>query len=180
MKRSVASAAILMLLVPALWLGAQAESLTKTATAPKLDGVIGAKEYSLSLQGPAVQLGMSWVGDTLYVAMSGQTTGWIAVGLGSPYMDGAVMYMGYVTDTKGQMKVQQGTGHRHGDVNSDAPTQFALKEANGQTTMELALKADALIAANQTKLDVILAYGNADSFNSMHRAHFSTAVDVAP
>ena len=95
-------------------------------------------------------------------------------------MDGAVMYLGYVVDGKGQMKVQQGSGHRHADVNADAPTQFALKEANGQTTMELALKADALIAADQNKLDVILAYGNADSFNSMHRAHFSTAVDITP
>jgi len=180
MKRLVAFAVILMLVVPAGWLLAQSASLAKTTTAPKVDGTLNAKEYSYTLQQPSVQLGMSWVDDTLYVAVTGQTTGWVAVGLGSPRMDGAVLYLGFVADGKGQMKVQQGTGHRHGDTSSDTPTQFALKEANGQTTMELALKADGFIAASQNKLDVILAYGTADSFNSMHRAHFTTTVDITP
>ena len=180
MKRFVTLAVILMLAVPAGWLLAQSVSLARTTTAPKLDGAMSAKEYSYTLQEPSMQLGMSWVGDTLYVAVTGQTTGWVAVGLGSPRMDGAVLYLGFVADGKGQMKVQQGTGHRHGDTNSDAPTQFALKEADGQTTMELALKADSFLALNQTRLDVILAYGSAPSFNSLHRAHFATTVDVTP
>ena len=180
MKRFVAFGVILMLVVPAGWLLAQSASLGKTTAAPKIDGALSAKEYSCTLQQSSIQVGLSWVEDTLYVAVAGQTTGWVAVGLGSPRMDGAVLYLGFVADGKGQMKVQQGTGHRHADTNSDAPTQFALKEANGQTTLELALKADGFIAASQNKLDVILAYGNADSFTSMHRARFTTTVDITP
>ena len=58
------------------------------------------------------------------VAVSGQTSGWVAVGLGSPKMNDAVMYIGAADSGKGQLKVQKGAGHRHADAEDPGPEQL--------------------------------------------------------
>jgi hypothetical protein len=160
--------------------GAQTSgTLTTTTALPKVDGAIGAKEYTLTTEALGMQLGLSLSADTLFVALSCPTTGWVSVGIGSIHMDGAVMYIGFVGSDKGQLKVQQGSGHRHSDTDANAPVQYSLSESNGRTMLELALKASSFIAKGQKTLDFIVAMGSADSFVSLHKARAGLSISLA-
>jgi hypothetical protein len=157
----------------------QAISLPISKQTPAIDGVSTASEYSTVAELGKVTLRLSRTADTLYVSVSGQTTGWVAVGFGSSRMDGSLIFIGYVDkDGKAMMKIQKGAGHSHGDVQSDALIQFAGKEDKGVTTLELALKASSVIAKGATDLPVIYAMGGADSFSSLHMARGSLPVNL--
>jgi hypothetical protein len=176
--KTVLCTAVLLLAV--VLAGAQTSgTLSLTTALPKVDGVIGAKEYTFTTDASGMRLGLSLSADTLFVALSGPTTGWVAVGLGSTHMDGAVMYIGFVGSDKEQLKVQQGSGHRHGDTDANAPVRYSLTESNGQTNLELAIKAASFIAKGQKKLDLIVAFGGADSFVSMHKARAGISIGLA-
>jgi hypothetical protein len=159
--------------------GAQTNTLGVTAALPKVDGVIGAKEYTLMTEASGMQLGLSLTADTLFIALSCPTTGWVAAGLGSTHMDGAVLYIGFVGPEKEQLKVQVGSGHRHADTDANAPLQYSIAESKGQTVLELALKASSFISKGQKKLDLIVAMGGADSFVSLHRARAGLTISLA-
>jgi hypothetical protein len=177
--RAASILALLMLAGSAAW-AQDTLTLGRTTTAAKIDGIISAKEYTLTADSTDMQLSLSWIADTLFIGVSGQTTGWVAIGLGSPVMDSAIMYLGYVSGDKTSLKVQQGAGHRHGDVDANAPLKYAMKEANGRTVMEIAVKAASFIAKGQKELEVILALGGGDSFTAMHRSRYSTRVTLSP
>jgi hypothetical protein len=146
----------------------QTISLPVSKETPTIDGVFTASEYSTVAELDKMTLRLSRTADTLYAAVSGQTTGWVAVGFGSPKMDGSLIFIGFVgSDGKAMMKIQKGSGHSHADVQSDALIQFAAKEDKGVTTLELALKASSIIAKGATDLPVIYATGRADSFSSL-------------
>ncbi len=169
-----------MLLAAASLAGAQTTAtLSVTGALPKVDGVVGEGEYTLTTDAAGMQLGLSLSTDTLFVALSCPTTGWVAVGLGSTHMDGAVMYIGFVGSDKGQLKVQQGAGHRHSDTDANAPVRYSLSESNGRTILELALKAPSFIAKGQKKLDLIVAMGGSDSFVAMHKARAGLSINLA-
>lgn len=179
MKRTMVLCACVFMLA-AGWAGAQA-TLTHApmGTAPKIDGTINAKEYAVTTGDATLQLSLSWIGDTLYVGVVGQTAGWVAAGLGSKAMNNAVMYIGFVTGAETQLKVQMGAGHRHSDTDTNAPLQYAMSESDGKTTLEVAVKAAGFISASQKNLDVIFAMGNADSFLSMHKTKASASISLA-
>jgi hypothetical protein len=158
---------------------AQAPKLSVVAAPVKVDGVFGEREYSLVSEAAGMKLGLTWTADTLFVGLSAPTAGWVAAGLGSTKMDGAVMYIGYVTGAATELKVQKGAGHRHADADVDAPTQYAMKETGNQTVLEFAVKSSAVIAKGQKTLDVVIAMGGADSFTSMHKARASLVVELA-
>jgi hypothetical protein len=144
-----------------------------------VDGVTGATEYPVTAEVGKMKLRLSRDADTVFAALSGETTGWVAMGFGSSKMDGALMFIGFVSaDGKAQLKIQKGAGHSHGDVESDALVQFAMKETGGVTTLELALKASRLIGKGATELPVIFAMGGADSFAALHRARASQQVKL--
>ncbi len=175
-----------IVLVAALFVGAAAaagaqESLTLSLTkaAPKVDGVVSDKEYSVTTTASGIQVSLSWTADALYVAVAAPTTGWVATGLGSDAMDGALIYIGYVSGDTVQLKVQQGTGHRHADTEGKAPVQYAMKEAGGRTVLEIALKASDFIATGQKQLALLAAMGGSDSFTALHRARVPLAVTLA-
>ena len=182
MKKLLLVSFVALFVLVALAAGAQGKplSLSQAAAKPQTDGVIGAKEYSVSTDLPKVKLALSWVADMLFIGMSAETTGWVAVGLGSPKMENSLIYIGYATGDKAQLKVQKGAGHGHGDVDSNPPLAYALKEAGGRTTLELALKTASFITKSQKQLDVIVAFGSSDSFSSMHLARYTVTVQLAP
>ena len=60
-----------------------------------------------------------------------------------------------------------------------APSSYALREAGGQTVMELSVPASAFIAAGQKQLDVIYAMGGAKVLSSMHKARYTAQVSLA-
>jgi hypothetical protein len=162
--------------------GAQASNpgLALGTTKPTLDGVVVASEYGVAItetNKPTIWL--SKTTDTLYVAVSADTTGWVAVGFGSLKMDGALMLIGFVgSDGKAQLKLQKGAGHSHGDVESDALLQFAMKEQGGKTVLEAALKVSSIIGKDAKTLPMIWAIGGGDNFTSFMRARGSLTVDL--
>ncbi len=178
--KTILCAAVLLAAAAGLASAQSSGDLTLTSALPRVDGVIGPKEYTLTTNAAGMQLGLSLSADTLFVALSAPTTGWVAVGLGSTRMDGAVMYIGFVGPDKEQLKVQQATGHRHADTDADPPLQYSLSESNGRTMMELALPAARFIASGQKTLALVIAMGAADSFVSMHKAKAGLSVSIAP
>jgi hypothetical protein len=178
-EKTIFFAAVLFVAAATLAIAQANGTLSLTTALPKVDGVLGAKEYTLTTDAAGMQLGMSLSSDTLYVALSGPTTGWVAVGLGSRRMDGATIYIGFVGPDKDQLKVQLGAGHKHADTDASAPVQYSLSEANGRTTLELALKAPGFIARGQKSLDLVVAMGGADSFLSMHKARTGLTINLA-
>jgi hypothetical protein len=151
-------------------------TLGRTTTVLKMDGIIGEKEYTLVADAPDMKISLSWTTEVLYVGVSGQTRGWVAVGLGSGAMDGATMYIGSVSDGKTRFKVQKGAGHSHSDAKIDTPLNHAMTEADGSTTLELALQASEFISPGQRQLDIILAMGSSDSFSEYHQSRYGTSV----
>ncbi len=144
-----------------------------------VDGVSAASEYTATATIGTTDLSLARDNDNLYVSITGGTTGWVAVGFGSPRMDGALMFIGFVgADGKAQGKLQKGTGHAHADFVSDALVQFAMKEAGGKTTLELVLKASSVIAKGARELPVIWAIGASDSYAAPHKARGSLTVTL--
>jgi hypothetical protein len=153
---------------------AQSGDLTVTGNAPKVDGSISAGEYSFQKDFGQMTLGLSRSADTLYVGLSGKTSGWIAVGLGSLSMNGASMFMGYVgADGNPQLEPQVGKGYRHtspsGTAMNDDVVSYAIKERGGETIMELALKSGAFIKPDQKALDLIFSMGASKSTRQYHK-----------
>lgn len=157
---------------------AQSQTLSVTTNKPAVDGTISPGEYTVKYVQGKVTIYLSRTTDTLYIGIVGGTTGWVAVGLGSLKMDGAVMFMGYVADGKPQFTVQQGTGHRHRDLANADPISYAVTQADTGTVMEIAVKADSFITADQTALDMIFANGGGANFTLMHVARGSLEVPL--
>jgi hypothetical protein len=177
-KRTLLFACLLLPAV-ALTSGAQeARTLATTATPAKVDGVFADKEYSLVSESAGMKLGLTWTADGLFVGLSAPTAGWVAVGLGAAKMDGAIMYIGYVSGDETRLKVQKGAGHRHADLETNAPARYVMRETGGQTVLELALAPTGLIARGQKSLDVLVAMGGADSFVSFHKARAGFSVGL--
>jgi hypothetical protein len=88
-------------------------------------------------------------------------------------MNGATIFMGYVDD-KGTVVFKPQAGqpdHTHVDTKPDVlatAVSYALKESDGKTTLEVALKAAPYVAAGQGVLDVIFAVGPDDGFTEYH------------
>ncbi|OHD72504.1 MAG: hypothetical protein A2177_10910 [Spirochaetes bacterium RBG_13_68_11] len=173
MKKIVTALSLAVFLFTGFIASAQTQALVLPVSKekPTIDGVSVASEYPVGAQVGKMKLWLSRTTDTVYAAVSGETTGWVAMGFGSPKMDGALMFIGFVSgDGKSQLKIQKGAGHSHGDVESDALVQFAMKEEGGVTTLELAIKASSVIGKGAADLPMIFAMGGADSFTSLHRA----------
>jgi hypothetical protein len=163
---------------------AQETTLAVGTAKPVADGVVKSGEYAFQKDFGKMQLYLSRTSDTLFIAAVGDTKGWIAVGLNSARMDGSTIFMGFVgEDGKAQFKVQTGSGHRHSDPNDQAVlnsiTSYAIKEAGGKTTLELALKAASFLKSGQEALDTIYAIGAQKSFSPYHIFRGSLKVSLA-
>jgi hypothetical protein len=151
---------------------ASAQTLSLTGSAPTLDGVVAANEYSLKVPMGKITLSASRTTDTMYLAVSAPTTGWVSVGFGSERMDGAKLFLGCVASGKPSFIQQLGAGHGHGALAKPLEVRDALREAGGVTTLETAFKA-ADVLADKKELWVLVAYGADDSFSSYHLARGS-------
>ena len=161
-----------LVLITALGAAAFAQGLATTTNKTVVDGVVNAAEYSYSKTFEGLSLYANRTSDALYLAVVGDTTGWVAVGLGSMRMDGSTIFMGFVgSDKKVQFKVQAGSGHSHKDVPADVSAtvvSYAIKEAGGKTTLELKLKPGSYLKPGQASLDTIYAMGTEKSFIPRH------------
>jgi hypothetical protein len=162
---------------------AQDKPLAVTGSATVVDGIVAAGEYSYTQDFGQMKISLNRTADALSIAVVGSTKGWVAVGVGSLRMNGAVMFLGYVDSSgKAQFKVQAGQGHSHSDTTQsvqDTVASYAMKEVNGVTVLELALKPAAYVKAGQTELDLIFAEGSGDSFGPFHTFRGSLPVTLA-
>jgi hypothetical protein len=161
----------------------QGKSLATTTNKTVVDGVVNPAEYSFSQDFGDLALYANRTADTLYLAVVGNTTGWVSVGLGSLKMDGSTIFIGYVgADGKVQFKAQAGSGHAHKDVSADVAgtvVSSAMKEAGGKTTLEIALKPAAYVKAGQSALQVIYAEGTEKSFIPRHMFRGALSIPLA-
>ena len=161
---------------------AQSGSLPVSAAKTVVDGVVHPSEYSFSQAFGPLTLSANRTADTLYLAVVGKTSGWVAVGLGSVKMNGATIFMGFVDgDGKVQFKAQTGAGHGHADAAktvSDTVISSAIVEAGGTTTLEIALKAGGYITSGQSALDLIFALGGDKSFTGRHSFRGATSLKL--
>ena len=161
-----------LVLLTALGAAAFGQSLATTTNKTVVDGVVNAAEYSYSKTFQGLTLYANRTSDALYLAVVGETTGWVAVGLGSMRMDGSTIFMGFVgSGSKEQFKVQAGSGHSHKEASADVSAtvvSYVLKEAGGKTTLELQLKPDSYLKSGQSSLDTIYAMGTETSFIPRH------------
>jgi hypothetical protein len=178
---------VLFSLVLGLALGAaafgQAKALATTTNKTVVDGVVNPAEYSFSQDFGELSLYANRTSDALYLGLVGNTTGWVSVGLGSLKMDGSTIFIGFVgADGKVQFKPQAGTGHSHKDPGAEVAasiTSYAMKEAGGKTTLEIALKPAAYIKAAQSALQVIYAQGTEKSFKPRHMFRGALSIPLA-
>ena len=173
--RRLAHAAFIAAVVLALGgagLGEEQQPLLVSSNTTTVDGVVHEDEYSYSHDYGFLKLYANRSSDTLYLGVVAHTTGWVAVGLGSLKMDGATIFMGVIEpDGTVRLKPQTGTGHTHGDVYGDAPSTvvaYAMKEADGKTTLEIALRSAAYIRSGQSHLDLIFAMGQRKDLSERH------------
>ncbi len=182
MKRTFIAAVTVLLLLASFAAGAQEKTatLTRMQNRPKVDGVIGADEYTTTIDFPGIRIGLSLGADTLFVGMSAETEGWLGIGFNpKKTMDGAVIFIGFLTGKKAQLKVQKGVEWTHMDLNADILSLFAMSEEDGKTFMELALKPASLIAKGQKELGIIAAYGASKDFTSAHEeSRYSVTVKI--
>lgn len=172
----VCTMALLALLARAACAQDKPMALVRTSGKARIDGVAAAGEYSLTVDLAKARLSLLWTEDTLSLAVTAETKGWVAVGLGSRRMDKAIIFIGYATGDQGQLKIQKGAGHSHGDLDVNAMSSYAVAEKGKDTTMEVELKASSFIAADQTVFDLIVAFGGSDSFSGFHRDRTSLSV----
>ena len=180
MRKAIVLISLVLLAALVMPAAAQDRTLTvaTTTTKPTIDGVIAKGEYGTPMVVANTTIAVARSADVLSVAVSAQTQGWVAVGLGSNRMDGATIFIGYVAGGKLQLKIQQGRGHSHSDLTSDAIIASAGKEVDGWTTIELALKPAAFIVKGQKELPFIVAYGTADSFFALHAGRWTGTVKL--
>lgn len=145
-----------------------AQELPIGPSAVKVDGLISDKEYSLTVPLNNMTLYLTRTADTLYLALSAPTKGWVALGFGSSRMDGARIFIGSVTDGTVSLSEQLGRGHGHNQVGDPLTASYGMVEDAERTTLELALDAGDVISAGQSELMVLAAFGGTDEITRYH------------
>lgn len=82
-----------------------------------IDGFVDIEdeEYPGKFSDPATGINVNWGYDDslIYVALEAKGKGWLAIGFGSPVMDGANMFLGYYTDDSAMVVNYVGVKHTH-------------------------------------------------------------------
>lgn len=182
MKRSL-SLLFSLVLLTALGAAAFGQSLATTTNKTVVDGVVKPAEYSYSKTFEGLTVYANRTADALYLAVVGETTGWVALGLGSMKMNGSTIFIGYVgSGGKVQFKTQAGSGNSHHDVSGDVAAtvvSYAMKEAGGKTTLELQLKLASYVKPGQPALETIYAMGTEKSFIPRHFLRGALSIPLA-
>ena len=145
------------------------------------DGTISEGEYAQEADFNGIRLW--WFNDDthLYLAMEGDTTGWVSVGLNPELgMKGADYILGYVADGEAQLWDAWGTersGANHPPDQelggSDDIVDFAGVEENGVTRFEVKIPLDSGDEYDNAlqpgeSYPIIVAIGDQDQFNAYH------------
>lgn len=139
---------------------------------PSIDGRVATNEYGLNLHYDNITINLALVNDTLYVAATATTLGWVAVGFGSKIMDGARILFSFVDgDGKVYFAEQIGRDHTHDDASDSVTITHAVREDKATTTLEAALPLSFVLKTVNygNTFPMIFAYGRRDSVRTVHR-----------
>jgi len=151
-----------------LGLALSAETLAPSAAKPKIDGQLAQGEYTVQgdHNGMTIGASLSKDGTVLSLAIQAPTAGWVAIGLGSNFMNGAYLVMAYEAEGKAAVTEQIGVGHSHGLAKGTKLLASAVHSTGGVTTFEFQVKVADF--AKGGKLPLIMAYGRSADFVSKH------------
>jgi hypothetical protein len=150
--------------------------LKKTSTKVTVDGKADANEYTYAYEMKGLKLLLTRTEDSLYAAVTADTTGWVGIGFKANKMNNAEILIGYFKDGKGNLFEQGGSGHTHNDLKIPYVRSYALTETANTTTLELELDANGILSPGQKSFPMILAFGGDDTVTSYHKAR--TGIDV--
>jgi hypothetical protein len=152
--------------------------LKPSSNAPTIDGSITQGEYPVfgTVGGITIGASLSADGSVLSLAVEAPTTGWVALGLGSSFMDGSYIVMGYEAGGKPAITEQKGFGHSHGAVQGTKLLRSAVHETGGTTVLEFQVKAADFVKGGQ--LPLIMAYGRTADFVSRHQRYATTTLSI--
>lgn len=160
---------ILILLSLGLTL-ASAQKLPITPSSVNVDGLISEKEYALTVPLEKMTVVITRTADTLFIGLSAQTKGWVALGFGSERMDGAHLFIATVSDGTASLSQQLGSGHSHKEISENLAIDYAIVEDSGRTTLEMALKTSDVIAIGQKEIAILVSFGGTDKITAHHSA----------
>ena len=157
------------------------------------DGVITDREYTEQSDFGDIRLWWRNDAEYLYLAMEGDTTGWVAVGINPERgMKGANYLFGYVENGEARLWDAYGTaptGPNHPPDEelggTDDIVTFAGTEEDGITRFEIQIPLDSgddydqALAAGQS-YPIIIAIGDADDYNVVHRRYDRGNLTLAP
>ncbi len=146
--------------------------------APEVDGRAGEEEYAARRELQGMVLSAGYWDETLYLALEGDTQGWVAAGFGSRRMDGAYVAMGFA-GPGGTPTFREMAGRRHSLRRSEEHwvEGYAVREEGGVTTLELAVPL-ARWQGEDRRIPMILALGDRDSLAAMHSRHRSFTLRI--
>jgi hypothetical protein len=157
------------------------------------DGIITEDEYTDQADFGDMRIWWMHDGEFLYLAMEGDTTGWVSVGINPQNgMQGANYLFGYVENGEALIWDAYGTaptGANHPpdedlDGTNDIVT-FSGVEEDGVTRFEVQIPLDSGDEYDQplepgNSYPIIIAIGDADDFNGYHRRYDRGELTLAP
>ena len=152
-------------------------TLTKSATVPTVDGVIGASEYQYSGSVSSLKV-YATLGsdDMLYIAVEAPTSGWVAAGVGGLKMNGSRLFFGATQNGKPAFQEKAGVGHFYADAKTLVVKKWAVQTKGEDTVLELSLPSSA--AVWQGEINAIFAYSTSSSFTMKHTTRGSLTFTV--
>jgi hypothetical protein len=157
------------------------------------DGVITEGEYASQADFGDIRVWWHHDGEFLYLAMEGDTAGWVAVGINPENgMQGADYLFGYVADGIARLWDAYGTaptGPNHPPDTelggTDDIVTFTGDEADGVTRFEIQVPLDSGDQYDQalvpgSSYPIIVAIGGEDSFDAYHIRYDSGDLVLAP
>lgn len=163
----------LALFALALAFSAAAVPLVSGEGSPTVDGRISSGEYPSFQSYNGIEFGAALGKDgVLTLAVRAPTSGWVALGLGSGFMDGSWILMAYDKGGDKAFSEQLGISHFHQPVKETKILAKAVGHEGGLTTLEFQVRASEFV--KNGRLPVIMAFGRAANFSSYHERHAST------
>ncbi len=174
MKRTILAAIAALALAGSA--SAQA-TLTKSATLPLADGTVSAGEYQYqdTVRGMKVYATLG-TDDTLYMAVQASTAGWVGIGVGGLVMNGSRLFMASILDGKPSFIEKAGVGHFYADAKSLVTKKWAVKTADGTTTLELSIPSSSAVWKGQ--VNATFAYAKSANLSSKHGPYASMTFAV--
>ncbi len=157
----------------ALVTSAMAVSLSPLDSSPRVDGIVAQGDYPYYADLNGIDFGASLAKDgILTLAIKAPTAGWVAIGLGSGFMDGSWILMAFEKDGKQEFSEQLGISHFHQRVKETKILAKAVRYSGGMTTLEFRVRAREFL--KDGRLPIILAFGRSADFVSYHQRHAAT------